>query len=152
MAKVIKGQKSTLPTAVARKWHEIDASSDSMGRVATKIANFLRGKHKRDFIPHMDMGDFVVVTNIDKMKFTGRKIEQKKYYHHSGYLGGLKTKTLKDEIVRSPETVLRKAVFSMIDDIKFRKTLLSRLKIAKNNEHSYKIDKPKAKPVNKEAK
>ncbi len=138
---MLKTQKITLPKTVTRTWHEIDASGDTMGRVATKIANLLRGKHKRDFTPHMDMGDFVVAVNVDKMKFTGRKIEQKKYYHHSGYLGGLKTKTLKDEIVRSPETVLRKAVFSMIDDIKFRKKLLSRLKVVKGTTHSYKIDK-----------
>src|SRR6476469_5392632 len=134
---MLKNQKITLPTTITRSWHEIDASGEPMGRVATKIANLLRGKHKRDFTPHMDMGDFVVAVNVDKMKFTGRKIEQKKYYHHSGYLGGLKTKTLKDEIVRCYETVLRKAVFSMIDDIKFRKTILSRLKMVKGTTHSY---------------
>jgi large subunit ribosomal protein L13 len=137
MAQVIKGQKVTIPKTITRAWHEIDASSAPMGRVATQIANLLRGKNKRDFTPYMDMGDFVVAVNVDKMKFTGRKIDQKKYYHHSGYLGGLKTKTLKDEIVRSPETVLRKAVFSMIDDVKFRKTILSRLKVVKGTEHSY---------------
>ncbi len=142
---MLKNQKITLPTTVTRSWHEIDASSDSMGRVATRIANLLRGKHKRDFTPHMDMGDFVVAVNVDHMKFTGRKIDQKKYYTHSGYLGGLKTKTLKDEIVRSPETVLRKAVFSMIDDIKFRKKIMSRLKVVSGTEHSYKIDKKESK-------
>lgn len=138
---MLKTQKITLPKTITRKWHEIDAAGDSMGRVATKIANLLRGKNKRDFTPHMDMGDFVVAVNVDKMKFTGRKIDQKKYYHHSGYLGGLKTKTLKDEIVRSPETVLRKAVFSMIDDVKFRKAILARLKVVKGTSHTYKIDK-----------
>ncbi len=142
---MLKNQKITLPKTVTRVWHEIDASSLPMGRVATQIANLLRGKHKRDFTPHMDMGDFVVVTNVDKMKFTGRKIEQKKYYHHSGYLGGLKTKTLKDEIVRSPETVLRKAVWSMIDDIKFRKTILSRMKMVKGTSHTYNTAKKEAK-------
>lgn len=137
----MKPHKITIPKSTARVWYEIDASSQPMGRVATRIANLLRGKHKRDFTPHMDMGDFVVVTNVDKMKFTGRKIEQKKYYHHSGYLGGLKTKTLKDEIVRRPENVLRAAVFSMIDDIKFRKKLVSRMKMIKGTSHTYKIDK-----------
>lgn len=137
----MKTQKITLPKTVARNWYEVDASGQSMGRVATKIANILRGKHKRTFTPHMDMGDFVVAINVDKLKFTGRKIDQKKYYHHSGYLGGLKVKTLKDEIVRSPETVLQKAVFSMIDDIKFRKKILSRLKLVKGTEHSYTIEK-----------
>ena len=138
---MLKNQKITLPKTVTRVWHEIDASSLPMGRVATQIANLLRGKHKRDFTPHMDMGDFVVVINVDKMKFTGRKIEQKKYYHHSGYLGGLKTKTLKDEIVRSPETVLRKAVFSMIDDVKFRKAILARMKMVKGTDHTYNTKK-----------
>lgn len=137
----MKTQKITIPKNVVRSWHEIDASGMPMGRIATQIANLLRGKHKRDFTPYMDMGDFVVAVNVDKLKFTGRKIEQKKYYHHSGYPGGLRTKTLKDEIVRSPETVLRKAVFSMIDDIKFRKTLVSRLKMVKGQAHTYKIDK-----------
>lgn len=145
MPQVLKGQKITVPTTVTRNWHEIDASSMPMGRVATQIANWLRGKHKRDFTPHMDMGDFVVAVNVDNMKFTGRKIDQKKYYSHSGYLGGLKTKTLKDEIVRSPETVLRKAVFSMIDDIKFRKAILSRLKIVKGTTHSYNTKKKEGK-------
>ena len=138
---MLKNQKITLPKTVTRVWHEIDASSAPMGRVATQIANLLRGKNKRDFTPHMDMGDFVVVVNVDKMKFTGRKIEQKKYYHHSGYLGGLKTKTLKDEIVRSPETVLRKAVWSMIDDVKFRKAILARMKMVKGTSHTYNTKK-----------
>lgn len=137
----MKNQKITMPKKVNRIWYEIDASSMPMGRVATKIANLLRGKLKRDFTPHMDMGDFVVAVNVDKLKFTGRKIDQKKYYSHSGYLGGLKTKTLKDEIVRSPETVLRKAVYSMIDDIRFRKALVSRLKMVKGPTHTFKIDK-----------
>lgn len=137
----MKTQKSTLPQTVSRSWYEVDASGQSMGRVATRIADLLRGKHKRDFTPHMDMGDFVVATNVGKLKLTGRKVEQKVYYRHSGYLGGLKKKYLKDEIIRSPETVLRKAVFSMIDDIRFRKKLLTRLKLVKGSEHNYKIDK-----------
>ncbi len=137
----MKTQKITLPKQVNRTWYEIDAAALPMGRVATRIATILRGKHKRDFTPHMDMGDFVVATNVDKLKFTGRKIEQKVYYRHSGYLGGLKKKALKDEIIRSPETVLRKAVFSMLDDIRFRNKLVSRLKLVKGTEHNYKIDK-----------
>lgn len=140
---MLKTQKISIPKVsdLTRTWYEVDASGQPMGRVATKIANLLRGKHKRNFTPHMDMGDFVVAVNVDKLKFTGRKIEQKKYYHHSGYLGGLKTKTLRDEIVRNPEKVLQRAVFSMIDDIKFRKKLVSRLKLVKGDKHTYKIDK-----------
>jgi large subunit ribosomal protein L13 len=112
-----------------------------MGRVATIIANALRGKHKRDFTPHMDMGDFVVATNVDKLKFTGRKIEQKLYHTYSGYPGGLRTKKLKDLIVLAPEEVLRKAVFNMIDDMKLRKPMMRRLKFVKGTTHEYKIDK-----------
>ncbi|QQS22577.1 50S ribosomal protein L13 [bacterium] len=140
---MLKTQKITLPkvSEISRQWFVVDASGQTMGRVATKIANVLRGKHKRNFTPHMDMGDFVVAINVDKLKFTGRKVEQKKYYHHSGYLGGLKTKTLKDEIVRNPEKVLQRAVFSMLDEVKFRKTMVSRLKLVKGDKHTYKIDK-----------
>lgn len=137
----MKSQKITLPKTVTREWYEVDASKLPMGRVASAIANVLRGKHKRSFTPHMDMGDFVVVTNIGKMKFSGRKVDQKKYYHHSGYLGGLKTTTLKNLLNKSPEDVLKKAVFSMIDDLKFRKKIMSRLKIIDGTEHNYKIDK-----------
>ncbi len=137
----MKSQKLTLPKKVVRKWHEVDMSKKAMGRASTEIANFLRGKHKRDFVPHVDMGDYVVAINVDKMKFSGRKIQQKVYYHHSGYLGGIKNVTLKDLIIKNPEEVLRKAVFSMIDDIKFRKALMLRLKIVKGDKHDYKIDK-----------
>lgn len=110
-----------------------------MGRAASQIANWLRGKHKRDFVPHVDMGDYVVAINAGKLKFTGRKVAQKKYYHHSGYLGGIKETSLKDLIQKNPEDVLKRAVFSMIDDLKFRKKIMSRLKIVKGNEHDYKV-------------
>src|SRR3989344_435950 len=125
----MKSQRITLAKEVKRFWHEIDASGQSMGRVAGQIANLLRGKHKRTFTPHMDMGDFVVATNVDKLKFTGRKIDQKKYFRHSGYLGGLKSTTLKTELQKNPGKVLQRAVFSMLDDLKFRKKLISRLKL-----------------------
>lgn len=139
----MKTQKITLPKVsdIKRQWIQIDASKQTLGRVASQIANFLRGKHKRDFTPHMDMGDFVVAVNADKLKFTGRKLEQKTYYRHSGYLGGLKSSSLKVELQKHPEQVLKKAVFSMIDELKFRKKLMSRLKTVKGTEHTYKIDK-----------
>lgn len=139
----MKSQKITLPKTTTRAWHEIDASSQPLGRVATQIANFLRGKHKRDFTPSMDMGDFVVAVNIDKLKFTGRKIEQRQYFHHSGYLGGLKTTQLKNVLADTPEEVLKRAVFSMLDDVKFRKKMMSRLKTVTGTTHTYKIDPKK---------
>ena len=134
----MKSQKTTLAKPVKRAWHQIDVSKVPMGRAATQIANWLRGKGKRDFTPHVDMGDYVVAVNVDKLKFTGRKVEQKKYYHHSGYLGGLSTKTLKDMNQNKPEEVLRRAVHSMIDDIKFRKTIMARLKLVKGDKHDFK--------------
>lgn len=136
----MQSQRITLPKTVIRKWHQVDVSKQTLGRAASEIANFLRGKHKRDFTPHMDMGDFVVAINADKLKFTGRKISQKVYFRHSGYLGGIKQTALKDLLIKNPEEVLKKAVFSMIDDIKFRKKIMSRLKIVKGEKHSYKID------------
>lgn len=137
----MKTHKTTTPSTVTRNWHEIDASKETLGRVASKIAHLLRGKHKRDFAPHMDMGDFVVATNVDKLKFTGRKVEQKKYYRHSGYLGGLKTTTLSQELQKNPEKVLRRAVQEMLDDVKFRKSMMSRLKVVNGTEHNYSVKK-----------
>ncbi|MCL5666985.1 MAG: 50S ribosomal protein L13 [Patescibacteria group bacterium] len=137
----MQSQKLTLPKENNRIWWEIDASQKPMGRVATEIANLLRGKHKRGFTPHMDMGDFVVAVNADKLQFTGRKLVQKQYYRHSGYLGGLKSTTLKTELQKHPEKVLQKAVYNMLDDLKFRKKMVSRLKLIKGKDHNYKIDK-----------
>lgn len=136
----MKAQSLTIPKTIKRRWYQVDASAQTLGRVAGQIARILRGKHKRDFTPHLDMGDFVVATNTDKLKFTGRKVEQKRYYRHSGYLGGLKSSTLKVELEKHPDQVLRRAVRSMIDEVKFRKKLLSRLKTEPGDKHNYKID------------
>ncbi len=124
-----------------RRWFEVDASKKPLGRVASQIAVILRGKHKRDFTPNRDMGDFVVAVNAGKLKFTGRKTLQKKYYRHSGFLGGLKSSSLKDLLLKSPEEVLKRAVFSMIDELKFRKQLMARLKIVRANAHNFNIYK-----------
>lgn len=137
----MKPQKTTHVKKEVRAWREIDASSASMGRIATQVAIWLRGKHKRTFTPNVDGGDFVVVTNIDKLKFTGRKLDQKKFYRHSGYLGGLKTTALKDELVRRPEWVLRQAVRSMLDEVRFRNAMLARMKIVSGTEHTYPVTK-----------
>lgn len=126
---------------VERLWHQIDASKLTLGRIATHIANLLRGKHKRNFLPHLDMGDYVVAINIDKLQFTGRKISQKKYYRHSGYLGGLKMTSLKSELNKNPNLILKRAVYNMLDDLKFRKKIISRLILIKGQTHQYKIHK-----------
>ena len=139
----MKSQKTTTISvkSIKRDWHQVDASSNTLGRVATQIALKLRGKHKRDFTPHFDCGDFVVAVNVDKSKLTGRKLEQKKYYHHSGYLGGLKVKTMKDQMQARPEWVLRQAVLNMLDDVKFRKQMIARLKLVSGTEHTFAINK-----------
>ncbi len=137
----MKAQKSSIITKVNRQWHEIDASSQTLGRIASRVAVWLRGKHKRTFTPNVDCGDFVVVTNVDNLKFSGRKLEQKKYYRHSGYLGGLKTSSLKSELERRPEWVLRQAVRSMLDEVKFRKSMLSRMKVVAGKEHGFPVSK-----------
>lgn len=137
----MKSQKITLPKIISRSWYQIDASKEPLGRIATQIAIILRGKHKRFFAPHMDMGDFVVAVNVDDLKFTGRKTAQKKYFRHSGYLGGIKSEKLGDLMQKNPGEVLRRAVYSMIDDLKFRKKIISRLKLVKGTKHNFKIDK-----------
>jgi large subunit ribosomal protein L13 len=110
-----------------------------MGRVATQIAIWLRGKHKRDYTPNMDMGDFVVAINTNHLKFSGRKTEQKVYFRHSGYLGGIKSEKLNVVLQKDPSEALRRAVFSMLDDVKFRKAMMARLKLVGNSEHNYQV-------------
>ena len=113
-----------------KKTHTIDATNKILGRLAVEIAALLRGKHKTDFVPYKDMGDFVNVKNIDKMKVTGKKIEQKVYYRHSGYLGGLKETPLKKLIEnKEMDRVLKMAVFGMLPGTKLRPNQLKRLKI-----------------------
>ncbi len=118
---------------IQRKTHTIDATDQSLGRLATRIVLFLRGKQKPDFFPHKDMGDFVIVKNISKMKITGRKMEQKKYYRHSGYMGGLKETSLKKLFKEKPDEVLKKAVSGMLPKNKLRVNQLKRLKFEKND-------------------
>ena len=112
-----------------RKTHNIDAAGKVLGRLAVEITLLLRGKEKADFAPYKDIGDFVIVKNIEKLKFTGKKMEQKKYYHHSGYLGGLKEIPLKKIFKERPAEVLKKAVFGMLPKNKLRAKMIKRLKI-----------------------
>lgn len=111
-----------------KETHIIDATDRPLGRLAAQIAILLRGKHKPDFVPYKDTGDFVTVENVKKMKFTGKKSEKKKYYHHSGYLGGIKSISLKNLFERNPEEVLRKAVWGMLPTNKLRAKIIKKLK------------------------
>lgn len=111
-----------------RKTHTIDATGKVLGRLATEIAVLLRGKQKSDFVPYRDMGDFVIVKNVSKLKITGKKMEQKKYFHHSGFLGGVREVPLKKIFKTNPAEVLRKAVFGMLPKNKLRAEQIKRLK------------------------
>jgi len=111
-----------------RQTQTIDAAGKILGRLATEIAVLLRGKGRSDFRPNQDSGDFVVVKNVDKIKVTGKKMEQKKYYHYSGYPGGMKETSLKKLFEKSPTEVLRKAVFGMLPKNKLRAEQIKRLK------------------------
>jgi large subunit ribosomal protein L13 len=112
---------------INRQLHNIDATDKAVGRLATQIALLLRGKEKPEFQPHMDCGDIVEVSNIDKMSFTGKKLEQKTYYRHSGYPGGLKETNMGDLYESDPGDVLKRAVRQMLPAVRFRKEMLKRL-------------------------
>lgn len=112
---------------IERKNHKIDATGKAPGRLASEIAILLRGKNKPSYQPNVDGGDFVYVSNAKFMKFTGKKLEQKKYYHHSGYPGGLKEKKMKDVFETDPGQVLKKAVYNMLPKNKLRSEMVKRL-------------------------
>jgi large subunit ribosomal protein L13 len=112
---------------IERKLHKIDATDKTIGRLATAIATYLRGKNKPEYQPHIDGGDIVEVYNLAQAKFTGKKFDQKVYHHYSGYLGGLKTKSLKDIFASNPGDVLKKAVREMLPPTRLRPNMLKRL-------------------------
>ncbi len=114
---------------IGRKTHKIDANGIVLGRLATRIATLLRGKHKVSYQPHIDGGDFVVVANASQMKITGLKLEQKKYYHYSGYPGGMKVKQMGHLMEKNPSDVLRRAVCQMLPSTRLRKGMMNRLTI-----------------------
>jgi len=126
---------------IEKKWWLIDADGRTLGRLATEIAILLRGKRKPEFAPFLDCGDFVVVINAEKITLTGKKLEQKKYYSHSGYPGGLKVKTLKEVIENKPEEVIRKAVWGMIPKGKLGRAVYKKLKVYKGPDHPHEAQK-----------
>ncbi|MFA5878367.1 MAG: 50S ribosomal protein L13 [Candidatus Staskawiczbacteria bacterium] len=121
-------KKVSITSSYKRETHIIDADGKVLGRLATEIAVLLRGKGKPDFVLNQDMGDVVIIKNAGKMKITGKKIEQKKYHHHTGYLGNLKTETLKVLFPSNPGEVLRRAVFGMLPKNRLRPKQIKRLK------------------------
>lgn len=122
---------------IKRTWHLIDAKDKILGRLAVDIASKLSGKDKSYFVPYLDLGDFVVVTNAKEVKVTGKKQQQKKYFRHSGYPGGLKVETYSKLITRKPEEVIRHAVWGMLPNNKLRRKMVTRLKIFATSSHPY---------------
>ena len=136
------------PGEIARDWYVVDASGQTLGRLATAIADTLRGKNKPQYTPHVDTGDFVVVVNAEKIAVTGNKLDQKQYYRHSGYPGGLKQRSLREQLDRRPTEVLRKAVKGMLPRNRMARQQITKLKIYAGPEHPHEAQQPKDLPVN----
>lgn len=127
-----------------RKWYVVDATDQVLGRISEKISVVLRGKNKPQFTAHVDCGDFVVVINAEKVKLTGKKWDQKKYYRHSGHVGGLKTETAKELREKYPERLIMFAVKGMIPKNSLGRSILTKLKVFKGAEHPHKSQNPEA--------
>ena len=130
------------PGEVEQGWYVIDAQDKVLGRLATQIASRLRGKHKPQYTPHVDTGDFVVVINAEKIRVTGKKLDEKIYYRHSGYPGGLKHRTLREQLERRPTQVLRSAVKGMLPKNRLAARQLTKLKIYAGPEHPHDAQAP----------
>lgn len=130
------------PHEVERKWYLVDATDKTLGRLSSKIASMIRGKHKPIFTPHVDCGDYVVVINAEKVKVTGKKLEDKEYKRHSGYPGGLKTVTLEKMLEDKPEDVMIHAVKGMLPKGKLGRQMLKKLRVYKGAEHDHSAQKP----------
>ena len=128
--------------AIEKKWWLINAEGKVLGRLASEVAVLLRGKKRPNFTPFLDTGDFVIVINADKVRVTGRKIEQKVYYHHSGYPGGLTVKTLKELMDKKPEEVVKKAVWGMIPKGKLGSAVYRKLKVYRGPHHPHEAQNP----------
>ncbi len=127
---------------IQRRWHLVDAENQVVGRLASRIALVLMGKHRPEYTPHVDTGDFVVVVNAEKVRLTGRKMEQKAYYHYSGYPGGLKERKVKDVLESKPKDVLHLAVRRMLPKTRLGKQMIRKLKIYAGPEHPHAAQMP----------
>lgn len=131
------------PETRNREWVVVDAEGQTLGRLATQIADTLRGKNKPEYTPHIDTGDFVVVVNAEKIRVTGKKLTEKVYYRHTGYPGGLRSRTLEEQLDRRPEEVIRTAVKGMLPRTKLGRAQLRKLKVYAGAEHPHKAQAPK---------
>jgi large subunit ribosomal protein L13 len=135
---------SAKPADVTRKWYIVDASEVTLGRLSTQVAVLLTGKSKPQFTKHIDCGDFVIVLNADQLKVTGTKLETKKYYHHSGFPGGLRERTLREQMELDSTKAIEHAIRGMLPVNKLRDDRLARLKIYAGAEHKHEAQKPEA--------
>jgi large subunit ribosomal protein L13 len=128
---------------IKQEWYVVDAQGLTLGRLAARIAPILKGKHKPTYTPHLDCGDFVIVVNADKLRVTGRKLDQKLYHRHSGYPGGLSTTTLRDQLARHPERVLELAVRGMLPKNRLGRRMFKKLKVYAGGSHPHQAQQPK---------
>ena len=128
---------------VVHDWFQVDAETETLGHLATKIAHILRGKHKPIYTPHVDTGDFIVVTNADKIKLTGNKVQNKQYYRHSGYPGGIKSMNAEEMLEKKPEMVIMKAVRGMLPKNRLGRQMIKKLKIYAGKDHPHMAQQPK---------
>ena len=132
------------PSNIERKWYVVDATGHTLGRLSSEIASILRGKNKPTFTPHIDTGDYIVVVNADKIKVTGKKMDQKVYYHHSDYVGGMKEQTLKEKMAKKPEDVIYLAVKGMLPKGPLGREMYTKLFVYVGPDHKHAAQKPEA--------
>ena len=130
------------PATIERKWYVVDATNMTLGRLASEVAKVLRGKNKAIFTPHIDTGDYVIVINASKVKVTGRKLDQKIYYHHSDYVGGMKETTLREMLAKKPEKVVELAVKGMLPKGPLGRQMFTKLHVYAGPEHKHEAQKP----------
>jgi large subunit ribosomal protein L13 len=136
--------RATKQDEVVRKWHLVDADGQTVGRLATRVATLLRGKHKPTFSPHVDTGDFVIVVNASKIKMTGKRMEQKDYYHNTLYPGGARHEKFSEVMAKHPERIVTEAVKGMLPKNSLGKKTFSKLKVYAGPEHEHEAQQPKA--------
>jgi large subunit ribosomal protein L13 len=129
---------------IRREWYVVDAQGKTLGRLASEIAKILRGKHKPIYVPHLDCGDYVIVVNAEKVRVTGKKLDQKFYYRHSGYPGGLKSINLRDQLQKHPTRVLEAAVRGMLPKNRLGRAMIKKLKVYAGDLHPHQAQQPKA--------
>ena len=132
------------PAKIERKWYVVDVEGATLGRISSEIAKVLRGKNKPEFTPHIDTGDYVIVVNADKVKTTGKKLDQKIYYHHSDYVGGMKETTLREMLAKKPEKVVELAVKGMLPKGPLGRQMITKLHVYAGPEHNNAAQKPEA--------